>query len=187
MVILKSFFFRNITCNHIAHNWSLWEEKDIRTHHSRMTHGMHVRTMVRGSGWATSTEIEVVSILFDIMINVWFNQAFKYTVHNFTPRPNCGTSIAILLSGSHFSPLKKVHAIENATTEMISPSKNHETPKISSTKRKHNYAVAREANIRIKKQNTSTVKNTTKQVTEKEDQNTQPYVDSAEMSDIQTI
>ena len=108
--------------------------------------------------------------MFDIIIkiNVWFNQAFKYTVHNFTPSPNCGTSIAILLSGSHFSPLKKVHAIENATTEMISPSKNHETPKISSTKRKHNYAVAREANIRIKKQNTSTVKDTIKQVTEKE-------------------
>jgi hypothetical protein len=50
-----------------------------------------------------------------------------------------------------------VHAIENATTEMISPSKNHETPKIFSTKRKHNYAVAREANIRIKKQKTSTI------------------------------
>jgi carbamoylphosphate synthase small subunit len=69
--------------------------------------------------------------------------------------------------------LKKVHAIENATTEMTSPSKNHETPKISSTKKKHNYAVAREANIRKKKQKTSTVKNTVKQVTEKEDQNTQ--------------
>jgi len=67
---------------------------------------------------------------------------------------------------------------------MISPSKNHETPKISSTKMKHNYAFAREANIRIKKHKTSTVKNTIKQVTEKEDQNTQPYVDSAEMSDI---
>jgi carbamoylphosphate synthase small subunit len=62
---------------------------------------------------------------------------------------------------------------------MISPSKNHETPKIFSTKRKHNYAVAREANIRIKKQKTSTIKNTIKQVTEKEDQITvftQPYV-----------
>jgi hypothetical protein len=186
----NSFFFRNIICNHIAQNWSLWEEKVLRTHHSRMTHDMYVRTMVQGSGWATATEIEVASICFDLKINVWFNQAFKYTVHNFTPVPNCGTSIDILLTGSHFSPLKKFHAIENATTNMISPSKNHETPKISSTKRKHNYAVAREANIRIKKQKTSTVKNTIKQVTEKEDQNTvytQPYVDSAEMSDIQTI
>jgi hypothetical protein len=183
----NSFFFRNIICNHIAHNWSLWEEKVLRTHRSRMTHHMYVRTMVQGSGWATSTEIEVASIWFDIKINVWFNQAFKYTVHNFTPSPNCGTSIDILLSCSHFSSLKKVHAIENVTTEMTSPSKNHETPKISSTKKKHNYAVAREANIRIKKQKTSTVKNTIKQVTEKEDQNTQPYVDSAEMSDIQTI
>jgi hypothetical protein len=54
--------------------------------------------------------------------------------------------------------LKKFHAIENATTNMISPSKNHKTPKISSTKRKHNYTVAREVNIRIKKQKTSTVK-----------------------------
>jgi hypothetical protein len=155
-----------------------------------MTHDMYVRTMVQGSGWATATEIEVASICFDLKINVWFNQAFKYTVHNFTPVPNCGTSIDILLTGSHFSPLKKFHAIENATTDMISPSKNHETPKISSTKRKHNYAFAREANIRIKKQKKSTVKNTIKQVTEKENQNTvytQPYVDSTEMLDIQTI
>ena len=184
------FFFRNMICNHITNNWSLWEEKVLRTHHSRMTHDMYVRTMVQGSGWATSTEIEVASICFDIKINVWLNQAFKYTVHNFTPIPNCGTSIYILLTGSHFSPLKKFHAIENATKDMISPSKHHETPKLSSTKRKHNYAVAKEANIRIKKQKTSTVKDTIKQVTEKEDQNTvyaQPYVDSAEMSDSQTI
>ena len=66
----NSLFFRNIICNHIAHNWSLWEEKVLRTHHSRMTHDMHVRTMVLGSGWATSTEIEVASICFDIKINV---------------------------------------------------------------------------------------------------------------------
>jgi hypothetical protein len=49
--------------------------------------------MVQGSGWDTSTEIEVASIWFDIKINVWFNQAFKYTVHNFTPSPNCATSL----------------------------------------------------------------------------------------------
>ena len=118
----NSFFFRNIICNHIAHNWSSWEQKVLRTHHSRMTHDMYVRTMVQGRDWATSTEIEVASILFNIQINVWFDQAFKYTVHNFTASPNCGTSIDILLSGSHFSPLKQVNnVIENVNTEMVSP------------------------------------------------------------------
>lgn len=44
-----------------------------------MTHGMYVRTRVQGRDWATSGGIEVVSILFNIQINVWFNQAFEYT------------------------------------------------------------------------------------------------------------
>ena len=39
-----------------------------------MTVDMYTNSMVRGSGWATSTEIETASILLAIKINIWFDQ-----------------------------------------------------------------------------------------------------------------
>ena len=103
---------------------------------------MYVATMVDGIGWATSTEIEAASTLLNMNINVWFNQEFKYTLHNFQASCNSCNTIEILLSRNHFNPLKKVLTTEIPLTNSYNPPKQN--------KRKQNNACLSE----VKNKNT---------------------------------
>ena len=103
-----SFFYRNIICTHIIHNWQIWEDKIVHSHTNTMTVELYPQHMINRNGWATATEIEAAANLFAIglNINIWLQQSSHCTLNSFNA--SSSTCIDILLSRNHFSPLKRV-------------------------------------------------------------------------------
>ena len=66
---------------------------------------LYPQHMVNRNGWATATEIEAAANLFGLDINIWLQQSSHCTLSSFNASYH--TCIDILLSRTHFSPLKR--------------------------------------------------------------------------------
>ena len=66
--------------------------------------------MLNGNGWATFSEITAASLLLDLEINVWLHQRNFYSKNTFL---SCIFTVDLLISGSHFQPITKIHHVNN--------------------------------------------------------------------------
>jgi hypothetical protein len=101
-----SFFYRNIICTHIIHNWQIWEDQLLHSHTNNMTVELYQQHMINRNGWPTATEIQAAANLFGLSIHILLQQYSRCTLSSFNASyPTC---IDILLSRNHFSTLKRV-------------------------------------------------------------------------------
>jgi hypothetical protein len=80
--------------------------------------------MLYGNGWATSSEIAAASLLLDLQIDVWLHQRNVYSKNTFIPCNLNLYTVHLLLSGSHFHPMRKIHHVNNPSNVLKSQPTN---------------------------------------------------------------
>ena len=80
-----------------------------------MTKYVYANVMLNGNGSATSLEIAAASLLLDLQIDIWLHQRNVYSKNTFIPCNLNFYTFHLLLSGSHFQPMRKNHHVNNSS------------------------------------------------------------------------
>ena len=116
--------YRQLICTFILQNWASWEERILISHYHNMTKSVYTNVMLNGNGWAISSEIAAVSLLLDLQIDVWLQQRNVYSKNTFISCNLNFFTVHLLLSGSHFQPMTKIHHVNNPSNVLKSESTN---------------------------------------------------------------
>ena len=115
---------RQLICTFILQNWASWEDRILISHDHSMTKYVYANVMLNGNGSATSLEIAAASLLLDLQIDIWLHQRNVYSKNTFIPCNLNFYTFHLLLSGSHFQPMRKNHHVNNSSVLLKSQPTN---------------------------------------------------------------
>ena len=116
--------YRQLICTFILQNWVSWEDRILISHYHSMTKYVYANVMLNGNGSATSSEIVAASLLLDLQIDIWLHQRNVYSKNTFIPCNLNFYTVHLLLSGSHFQPMRKIHHVNNPSDVLKSQPTN---------------------------------------------------------------
>ena len=124
--------YRQLICTFILQNWASWEDRILISDAHNMTKCVYANVMLNGNGSATSSEIAAASLLLDLQIDICLHQRNAYSKNTFIPCNLNFYTFHLLLSGSHFQPMRKILYV-NGSSDVL---KSQPTNSSGSKKRK---------------------------------------------------